>query len=346
MNLLLAASNKGCNGAIMYVRRLAPLLVSRGHKVWVAAQPGSWIAQQLSGQVPLLETDFSRWPLAEVDRVGQFCADNGIQLYHSHLTRASNFGLLLRLRHGIPSLAHLHTNHPQLHAWFHNRVLAVSADTLSRWRWRGVGLGMRGAALVNFVDTELYQPAGGRPDRLRAALGVPSSTPVALVLGTLSRRKGQDFSVAAWSRVRAVHPGAVLALAGPGQPGVEHVGPGVVHLGMRNDVAELLPFADMLVIPSRAECFPLAALEAMACRVPVVAFGVGGLPEALSDAAGEVVRPRDIDALAAACSRLFSDDARRAALALAGFNRAHRLYAPAAHLAALELHYADLIGQA
>ena len=342
MNLLIGSSHPGCNGAIMYARRLAPLLQARGHKVWVAAQPGSWIARQLAGEVPVLETTFSRWPLGEVDRVGRFCRENGVEVYHSHLTRASNFGLLLRLRHGIPSLAHLHTNRPQLHAWFHRRVLAVSGETLARWRRRGVGLGSRGASLPNFVDLARFAPASGRPDRLRPALGVPASAPVALVLGTLSHRKGQDQAVAAWPAVRAAHPGATLALVGPGAAGAGLRGEGVVPLGMRDDIPELLPHADLVLIPSRDECFPMAALEAMGCGVPVVAFGVGGLPEALADGAGEVLRPGDVGALARACVRLLADGAARRSLGAAGLARARDLYAPESHLRALERHYAEV----
>lgn len=346
MNILLGASNTGCNGAIVYVRRLAPLLAARGHKVWVAAQPGSWLAGQLAGEVPVLETDFSRWPLDEARRIGAFCRENGVGVFHSHLTRASNFGLLLQALHRVPSIAHLHANHPQLHAWFHRRVIAVSDDTLTRWRRRLVGLGRRGAAVPNFVDGSVCRPAQGRPDVLRPALGAARRVPVVVVLGTLSRRKGQDLAAKAWTAVRRAHPSAVLALIGPGAPGPEHRGEGIVHLGMRNDIPELLPHADVVLIPSRDECFPLAALEGMASGVPVVAFAVGGLPEALAGGAGVQVAPGDVDALSAAVSRLLGDDRERASLAAAGLARVAACYSPEAHLAALERHYAEVAGQA
>lgn len=346
VNLLLAASNKGCNGAIVYVRRLAPLLAARGHKVWVAALPGSWIAGQLRGEVPLLETDFARWPLGESRRVAAFCRDNGITVFHSHLTRASNFGILLQALHGIPSMAHLHTNHPQFHAWFHRRVIAVSGETLARWRRRLVGLGGRGAVLPNFVDMGVYRPAQGRPDALRAALGVGPRVPVVVVLGALSRRKGQDQAAKAWPAVRLAHPEAVLAFIGSGRPGPEHHGEGIAHLGMRGDVPELLPHADVLLVPSRDECMPLAALEGMSSGVPVVAFGVGGLTEMLAEGAGVVVRRGDIDKLSSAVAGLLGDSRARADLASAGLARVSARYAPGPHLELLERHYAEVGDQA
>jgi hypothetical protein len=63
MRILVAASNLGTNGAVVYAKRLIPLLQAAGHDVWLAAEPGSWIERKKAGQVPLLPTDFRRWPL-------------------------------------------------------------------------------------------------------------------------------------------------------------------------------------------------------------------------------------------------------------------------------------------
>jgi glycosyltransferase involved in cell wall biosynthesis len=53
-----------------------------------------------------------------------------------------------------------------------------------------------------------------------------------------------------------------------------------VHfLGKQDNVNELLPLADLMLMPSEMESFGLAALEAMACRVPAIATRVGGVPE-------------------------------------------------------------------
>src|SRR5260370_9090976 len=55
---------------------------------------------------------------------------------------------------------------------------------------------------------------------------------------------------------------------------------GRVHfLGKQDRVNELLPLADLMVMPSQLESFGLAALEAMACKVPCIATRVGGVPE-------------------------------------------------------------------
>ena len=67
----------------------------------------------------------------------------------------------------------------------------------------------------------------------------------------------------------------------------------------------------MVVVPSREEPFGLAAIEAMACEVPVVAFAVGGLAEVIGGGAGIAVPPGDCAAMAAAVSGLLADEAAR-----------------------------------
>jgi glycosyltransferase involved in cell wall biosynthesis len=345
VNLLLASSNLGCNGAIMYARRLAPLLAARGHRVWLAAQEGSWIAKATQGEIPLFPTNFSRWPLSEVDRVGAFCRQEGIQIFHSHLTRASNFGALLKMRHGIHSIAHLHANHPQVHTWFHDRVLAVSKDTLRRHRYYLAGLGKKGAVLVNFVDAQQFHPSEGRSDSLRALLQVSATTPVVVVVGQICSRKGQDLAMKAWPDVLRIHPEAKLVFIGDGSlPDNLLKTPGVSLLGRREDIPELLPHATICLVPSRDEPFGLAAIEAMACRVPVVASAVSGLADIVAGGAGASYPAGNTHAMSRVLNELLSDVQMRANFAAAGLQRTQSAYSPSVHLAELERHYAEVLG--
>lgn len=111
-------------------------------------------------------------------------------------------------------------------------------------------------------------------------------------------------------------------------------------LGFRRDVGPILAQADLLLLTARTESFGLAALEAMAAGVPVVAARVGGLPEVVGDG-GMLFHPgRSADA-AGRILGLLASAARRRALAArarrraAGFDEAgtvagyDRLYAAA-----------------
>jgi N-acetyl-alpha-D-glucosaminyl L-malate synthase BshA len=87
-------------------------------------------------------------------------------------------------------------------------------------------------------------------------------------------------------------------------------------LGKQDPVEEILSIADVFLIPSGSETFGLAALEAMACEVPVVASNIGGLPElVLDDETGYLCELDDIDAFADRTRALLTDDDVHARLA-------------------------------
>jgi L-malate glycosyltransferase len=73
----------------------------------------------------------------------------------------------------------------------------------------------------------------------------------------------------------------------------------VLFLGKQDRVQEKLGLADLFLLPSDLESFGLAALEAMACEVPVIASRVGGLPEVVTNGVdGYLVEPRDVESAA------------------------------------------------
>src|SRR5207248_2663040 len=80
----------------------------------------------------------------------------------------------------------------------------------------------------------------------------------------------------------------------------EHGLEGVVAFaGEQHDLVPWLSAADLFLLPSEQESFGLAALEAMACEVPVVASRVGGLPEVIDDGrTGYLCAPTDLDGMA------------------------------------------------
>ncbi len=83
-------------------------------------------------------------------------------------------------------------------------------------------------------------------------------------------------------------------------------------LGEVDDVRGLLSVADVFLLPSAQESFGLAALEAMACGVPVVASRVGGLPEVITDGLTGYLRdPDDQEGMAAAVLDLLDDPSLR-----------------------------------
>jgi glycosyltransferase involved in cell wall biosynthesis len=101
-----------------------------------------------------------------------------------------------------------------------------------------------------------------------------------------------------------------------------------IHLlGLRSDVAAVLAAADIFVLPSLSEGLPMALLEAMFARRPIVASSVGDVGVALAHGeAGLLVQPGDPPALALAIDRLLTDPNLARTLAERAFRRASAEY--------------------
>jgi glycosyltransferase involved in cell wall biosynthesis len=125
----------------------------------------------------------------------------------------------------------------------------------------------------------------------------------ALVAGRVAVEKGVEVAVAACERASLP---LVVAGDGPLLEPLRAAHPDVRFLGRVGDpeLADLRARAALAIVPSRsAETFGLAAAEAMAAGVPVVASRIGALPELVD----ELVAPGDAEALAAAATRVYAD---------------------------------------
>ena len=97
----------------------------------------------------------------------------------------------------------------------------------------------------------------------------------------------------------------------------------ITFLGSLPLIEEVLVGADLFLLPSESESFGLAALEAMACHVPVVATDVGGLPEVVAHGeTGYLFPVGDVASMAEAAIRVLRDDELRARLGRAARKRA------------------------
>ena len=203
------------------------------------------------------------------------------------------------------------------------RFSIASSDavtTPSRWLAGAthVALGVPDAIAIdvipNFVDVERFTPAaaGGPP---AGGTGVP----VVAHVSNFRPLKRLDDVVEVFARVRAARPARLCLIGdGPERARIEAaiaargLGADVELLGERADLPALLRGADVFLLPSEIESFGLAALEALACGVPVVASSVGGLPEVVTDGEVGFLRPvGDVAAMATAVARLLDDQPLR-----------------------------------
>ena len=96
----------------------------------------------------------------------------------------------------------------------------------------------------------------------------------------------------------------------------------VSFLGKQDSIAEIISSCDVFLLPSETESFGLAALEAMACCVPVVATRAGGIPEVVTDSeTGYLSDVGDIETMTANVLRILGDSQLKAALGDAAHRR-------------------------
>ncbi len=174
--------------------------------------------------------------------------------------------------------------------------------------------------ISNFVDARVYRP---RSDDILRRRFAPDGEQVLIHASNFRKVKNLPAVVAVAARVAAERPvRLVLAGDGPEVPAVRElvaaagIAERTLFLGHVDDLAEVLPAADMLLLPSLHESFGLVALEAMACGVVPVVTDRGGAADFILDGSNGFLRdPEDIDGMAGAVLRVLGDPALQAQLA-------------------------------
>jgi glycosyltransferase involved in cell wall biosynthesis len=146
-------------------------------------------------------------------------------------------------------------------------------------------------------------------------------------VGWLLPIKGPDYLLKAMDDVWRGHPEASLVLVGKGDLDVDlraeaqrkTTNGKVKFLGWREDIDEIMPLLDMLVLPSLNEGMGRVLVEAMAAGKPVVASRVGGIPDLVRHGeTGYLVPPADEKALADGIKKLLDDPAKAKQMGLRG----------------------------
>jgi glycosyltransferase involved in cell wall biosynthesis len=171
------------------------------------------------------------------------------------------------------------------------------------------GTSVLGAGSICGVDRTRFQPDAVIRASKRSALNVDNETSVFLFIGRLARDKGVFDLLQAFSKLAAEIDNAALWVVGPNEEGLLQelqlaapaLGERVQWLGATFEPEHFMAAADVLMLPSFREGFPMVILEAAACGTPTVAYRIDGVTDAIKDGETGLMVPKgNIDRLAEA----------------------------------------------
>ncbi|MGH2500527.1 MAG: glycosyltransferase [Candidatus Limnocylindria bacterium] len=237
-----------------------------------------------------------------------------------------------------------------------DRVLVISDEIARSLERIGVPPRKMTRCPVVGLDIDRFDAAEADGERIRRELGIPPAAPVVTTIGALHPRKRHDLFLAAAALVRRAVGHAHFIVVGEGyerdalRHRAEQLGlAGAVRFaGQRRDVRAILAATDVYVKPGIVEGFVgITVLEAMAARVPVVAFDTHDVRAAIVDGETGLIGPRGHPAaLGGLIVRLLNDRGGARALAEAGRLQVERRFALSVVASELERIYTAVADEA
>jgi L-malate glycosyltransferase len=167
--------------------------------------------------------------------------------------------------------------------------------------------------IYNFVDTDRFN---GEVTDCNVKQFAPNGEKILIHTSNFRPVKRLTKTIEIFAKVRKHIPAKLLLIGeGPDRQASHDraielgVHDDVIYLGLQHYIENLLGCADLFLIPSGEESFGLAALEAMACKTPVIGSQIGGIPEVVDHGINGFLHPLDdVDAMAESALKLLQNE--------------------------------------
>lgn len=257
---------------------------------------------------------------------------------------------------GIPVVTHLRsvrvgTIPSPFARWLGRTVTHAIANSAYARAWWMDAIGLPEDRVTVIPNPVAMDPVA--PVNVRAAQGIPSDAPVVVCVANFTAGKGHRCLLDAFARLRCEVPMAHLVCVGDGalradavaRATVLGVASAVRFVGYVPDARVIMAECDVLAVPSETETFGRVVVEAMGVGTPVVATGVGGIPELIRNGTnGLLVPPNDPAAMAMALARVLRDRLLAGVLRSGGrATVATGIFNPVAHAARVAAVYDSVL---
>ncbi len=328
MNILLLTTHLNYGGITSYLLSLAKGLKTRGHNVLIASSGGRAEEYFTSYGVRCInipirtKCEVSPKILLSLLSLKKQLKNSNIDIIHSQTRVSQVLGILLSKSLNCSYIT-------TCHGFFKNRfsrrifpawggnVIAISqavADNLER----DFSLDKKNITVIhNGIDYDRFISLDNQAKiEIKNSLNLPKDGPVVAMLARLSEVKGHSFFIQAIPLILEKFTKSSFLIVGEGrlknrlleQIAKLNISRSVFFIPTQPDTSRILSIMDCLACPSLQEGLGLSILEAQAAGVPVVAFGIGGIPSLIQDEkTGLLVKPQDSKALAEAVIRILSD---------------------------------------
>ena len=341
-------------GSGVVATELGKNLAERGHEIHFISSSLPFRLSHVAGNIFFHEVNVQSYPLFEsppytlslTSKMVDIAKHAGLDLLHVHyaIPHATSAvmarQILEREGHPLPVVTTLHgtditligqdPSFAPVVTWSINESDGVTAvsDYLRQETYDHFAVDNGIEVIPNFIDTDRFRRQN--KEHFKQAL-CPNGEKVIVHVSNFRPVKNTKQVVEIFHRVQNGHSDVKLLLVGDGPERVPTerkarelgVYDDIRFLGKQDPIEEILSIADIFLMPSQTETFGLAALEAMACRVPTVVSDVGGLPELVNDGeTGYLCAVNDVDAFTERTRALLKDEDLHDRMAEAARSRA------------------------